>query len=99
MILVSNWKPLTIITKRSILDVTADLDLPLIGKDVLESCFCRKKHMSQVLVFYLQSMQSKKITALTTTGFIIFFLNHEKVCRLIYFLKMSKLNICNGIKT
>ena len=30
VIIVKGWKPLTIITKRSILDVTAALDLPLI---------------------------------------------------------------------
>ena len=30
MIIVNGWKPLTIITKHSILDVAAALDLPLI---------------------------------------------------------------------
>ena len=34
VIIVNGWKPLTIITKRSILDVAAVLDPPLITTDV-----------------------------------------------------------------
>ena len=30
VIIVNGWKPLTIITKRSVLDVAAALDLPLV---------------------------------------------------------------------
>ena len=36
VIIVNGWKPLTIITKRSILDVAADLDPPL-GKTITET--------------------------------------------------------------
>ena len=43
VIIVNGWKPLTIITKRSILDVAAALDPPmaLISKSALDICYCK----------------------------------------------------------
>ena len=44
VIIVNGWEPLTIITKRSILDVAADLDPPLEDTHFLQNasggCFC-----------------------------------------------------------
>ena len=53
MIIVNDWKPLTIITKSSILDVAAVLDPPLIK--LLTSVF-KKKDFLQILLMLLTSM-------------------------------------------
>ena len=46
MIIINRWKPLTIITKRSILDVAAVLDPPLKPSFLISQKLCRMKHES-----------------------------------------------------
>ena len=46
MIIVNGWKPLTIITKRSILDVAAVLDPSLKPSFLISQKLCRMKHES-----------------------------------------------------
>ena len=50
VIIVNGWKPLTIITKRSILDVAAVLDQPLsiiaqLSLDILQVEYCEFSHV------------------------------------------------------
>ena len=47
VIIVNGWKPLTIITKRSILDVAAALDPPLMT--VSETCLNQVKNVANLL--------------------------------------------------
>ena len=53
VIIVNDWKPLTIITKSSILDVADVLDPPLIK--LLTNAF-KKKDFLQILLMLLTSM-------------------------------------------
>ena len=58
VIIVNGWKPLTIITKRSILDVTAVLDLPVsvpaeIRGDFLKAVIKKTKQKRKVTLSQL----------------------------------------------
>ena len=66
VIVINGWKQLTIITKRSTLDVTADLDPPLmpsvhIGmifaldrgwEEILQWCEEKKNHVTMLFIFH-----------------------------------------------
>ena len=57
VIIVNDWKPLTIITKHSILDVAAALDLPLIlSKQIAIMTQC-VKHYTKNEVFHQEVIQ------------------------------------------
>ena len=52
VIIVNGWKPLTIITKRSILDVAAVLDPPLtITKQIRNSCHNLTRRIMKLDIF------------------------------------------------
>ena len=52
VIIVNGWKPLTIITKHSILDVAATLDLPLSSKNTI-ICLCiQSSRINQILALW-----------------------------------------------
>ena len=57
VIIVNGWKPLTIITKHSILDVAAALNLPLIILDGIIIMVTAKMVRPSLVGYYLSGIQ------------------------------------------
>ena len=61
VIIVNGWKPLTIITKRSILDVAAALDPPLMISASLECLIQYRKYFPSFSYFAINLQNKSKI--------------------------------------
>ena len=75
VIIVNGWKPLTIITKRFILDVAAVLDLPLLKDDTipndLTDIFSNSQENTQDRYLFLVTFTISRSETLPKTGSIL----------------------------